>query len=321
MTWQALRAHAEILRDAAILAVGVEQHERGAGDEIVVHRHGQASRAQARAHRSNPVGEDQGLVEGDGAVDENLRHLDLRENRVEADERRHPVDVLAAARTEDLKPVVERRQVVRAEQNDAARGQAIADQLPAILVRAAAQVVVEHDTCGRGGELRQREVVDVVFATTRLKTGSLMELAAELGATAAGADAESTAELAALGAELGVALQMLDDLTGVCVERRRVKGKEDLVQGRPTWVWAWLAERSDRLSYLRFRSVLEAVQRGEFDALLLAEQLSEQIGEVGRTAIRERLNTTLERVKQRFAGIPALSELEREFERLEAYGG
>ncbi len=38
------------------------------------------------------------------------------------------------------------------------------------------------DLSVRVGELRQREVLDVVFATTRLKTGSLMELAAELGA-------------------------------------------------------------------------------------------------------------------------------------------
>jgi geranylgeranyl pyrophosphate synthase len=111
------------------------------------------------------------------------------------------------------------------------------------------------DLSVRVGELRQREVVDVVFATTRLKTGSLMELAAELGATAARGDAESRLVLAELGAELGVALQMLDDLTGICVVRRRDQGKEDLVLGRPTWVWAWLAARCDHLSYLRFRSV------------------------------------------------------------------
>jgi geranylgeranyl pyrophosphate synthase len=177
------------------------------------------------------------------------------------------------------------------------------------------------DLSVRVGELRQREVRDVVFATTRLKTGSLMELAAELGATAARAEPESLSVLAELGAELGVALQMLDDLTGICVERRRDKGREDLVLGRPTWVWAWLAEQCDRLSYLRFRSVLEAVQRAELDPLLLAAQLAEQIGEVGRAAIRKRLNDALRRVTLRFAGSPALGELEREFERLEAYGG
>ena len=177
------------------------------------------------------------------------------------------------------------------------------------------------DLSVRVAELRQREVADVVFATTRLKTGSLMELAAELGATAAGAEPESVAVLAELGAELGVALQMLDDLTGICVERRRDKGREDLVLGRPTWVWAWLAGHCDRLSYLRFRGMLEAVQRGQVDPLFFAEQLAEQIGEVGRAAVRERLGKTLRRVKERFAGAPVLSELTREFERLEAYGG
>jgi hypothetical protein len=140
------------------------------------------------------------------------------------------------------------------------------------------------DLSVRVGELRQLEVRDVVFATTRLKTGSLMELAAELGATAARADPESLSVLAELGAELGVALQMLDDLTGICVER-------------------------------------QAVQRGELDPLLLAAQLAEQIGEVGRAAIQKRLNDARRRVTARFAGSPALGELEREFERLEAYGG
>jgi hypothetical protein len=67
--------------------------------------------------------------------------------------------------------------------------------------------------------------------------------------------------------------------------------------------------------------VLEAVQRGELDPLLLAAQLAEQIGEVGRAAIQKRLNEARRRVTARFAGSPALGELEREFERLEAYGG
>jgi geranylgeranyl pyrophosphate synthase len=177
------------------------------------------------------------------------------------------------------------------------------------------------DLSVRVAELRQREVADVVFSTTRLKTGSLMELAAELGAAAAGAEPESLTVLAELGAELGVVLQMLDDLTGICVERRRDKGREDLMLGRPTWVWAWLAERCDRLSYLRFRSVLEAVQREELDPLLLAEQLAEQIEEVGRAAIRGRLERALARVSERFPESPALAELEREFARLETYGG
>jgi len=177
------------------------------------------------------------------------------------------------------------------------------------------------DLSVRVGELRQHEVFDVVSATTRLKTGSLMELSAELGATAAEAPEESVRVLAELGAELGVVLQMLDDLTGICVERRRDKGREDLVLGRPTWVWAWLAVECEPLSYLRFRSALEAVQRGELDPLLLAAQLAERVGTVGTARIRARLAKTYELVAERFAGAPALSELEREFRRLEAYGG
>jgi len=134
------------------------------------------------------------------------------------------------------------------------------------------------DLSVRVTDLHHDEVAAVVYATTRLKTGSLMELAAELGALAAGASPERTRVLADVGRDVGVALQMLDDLSGIAVARRAHKGREDLLAARPSWVWAWLAQSVDRVTYRRLRSMAESVARGELEPDGLAALLAERVG-------------------------------------------
>ena len=86
-------------------------------------------------------------------------------------------------------------------------------------------------------ELRQHEVMAAVTATTRLKTGSLLELSCALGAIAAHATPEVELALATFGRDVGVALQMFDDLSGIVSPSRKDKGQEDLAGARPTWPW------------------------------------------------------------------------------------
>src|SRR5690606_31849625 len=90
--------------------------------------------------------------------------------------------------------------------------------------------------------LPQSDVATLVRTTTELKTGALMGLACAIAAEVAGAEPTLVGRLQELGAQLGVALQMLDDLSGLLNDRRRDKGEEDLRLGRATWPWAWLAE-------------------------------------------------------------------------------
>jgi geranylgeranyl pyrophosphate synthase len=177
------------------------------------------------------------------------------------------------------------------------------------------------DLSVRVTELRQREVPDIVFGTTRLKTGSLMELAAELGGLAARAEPRKLQALAALGRDIGIALQMLDDLTGITSERRCHKGHEDLLEARPSWVWAWLAERLDDVTYLRLRALEEAVVRHDLHPEVVAEQLREFIGEHGRAAVHERLAASLDGCREAFGPSPGLQELAHELARLERYDG
>ncbi|MDH3423758.1 MAG: polyprenyl synthetase family protein, partial [Gemmatimonadota bacterium] len=76
------------------------------------------------------------------------------------------------------------------------------------------------DLSVRVTDLRRAEVSELVATSTRLKTGSLMELAATLGARSAEAPADQVVTMSAFGAELGVALQMLDDWSGIRLEAR-----------------------------------------------------------------------------------------------------
>ena len=118
-------------------------------------------------------------------------------------------------------------------------------------------------------DLPQHEVATAVDATTRLKTGALMELACALGALAGHAAPPVERALATFGRELGVALQMFDDLGSVLAPSRRSKAHEDLAGARPTWPWAWLARTLDETTFKGLqRQAAVAHATGRTDALL-----------------------------------------------------
>jgi geranylgeranyl pyrophosphate synthase len=169
----------------------------------------------------------------------------------------------------------------------------------------------------RLGSLAQREVHDVVSLSTRLKTGSLLELAAELGSTAAGASAELRLELAVFGRNYGVALQMLDDVSGLFEARRAHKGHEDLLHGRPTWPWAWLSRRLDELGYSRLQHRAREVERGEAHPEHLASALRKQLGSSPYQPIHDSLSQALGRLERHVGSRCLLDPLAEEIERLE----
>jgi geranylgeranyl pyrophosphate synthase len=170
-------------------------------------------------------------------------------------------------------------------------------------------------------ELRQCEVPDLVYGTTRLKTGSLFELSAELGAIAAGGSGETVRALAEAGRDVGVALQMLDDWTGIASERRCHKGHEDLLHARPSWPWAWLAERLDDVSYVRLRFLADAVAKRDLHPEVVAEQFRTLLADAPERAIRDQIERTRAACRGRFESSPAFAELDGELTRLERYDG
>jgi len=143
------------------------------------------------------------------------------------------------------------------------------------------------DLTVRVAELQRADMPAVVRTLTTLKTGKLVGLATALGAIAALSTSRRTVALARFGSEVGVGLQMLDDMSGVLNPARRDKALEDLRLGRATWVWALLAETLDGTGYAELVEALGRVQRGDeaaAEALLSAARF--RLGMAGVRRVR-----------------------------------
>jgi geranylgeranyl pyrophosphate synthase len=141
-------------------------------------------------------------------------------------------------------------------------------------------------------ELQSHEVAPVVETTTRLKTGALCALAAQLGAIVAGGAPAIAQSVGRFGERMGIALQMLDDLGSLTSPARRDKGHEDLRAARPTWPWAWLAQR-DAFAWARGITSARAVLAGNGDLDALADLLAREVADSGRVCIRATLDATV----------------------------
>lgn len=146
------------------------------------------------------------------------------------------------------------------------------------------------DLTVRVTELAPAEVPAVVRTLATLKTGKLVGLATALGALAARAPRRRVEALARFGCEVGVGLQMLDDLSGVLNAARRDKACEDLQLGRVTWVWAWLAEQLDAESYARLQRAQQAGEGGCDEVLAEARF---QLGMTGLRRVRRHFDAAL----------------------------
>jgi geranylgeranyl pyrophosphate synthase len=177
------------------------------------------------------------------------------------------------------------------------------------------------DLAIRVGELDPADVTAVVAATTRLKTGTLCQFAAELGARAAGATCERRAAIGAFGMAMGTALQMLDDLGSLTAPARREKGREDLRGGRPTWPWAWLAEAGAPFVWARLVAQARAVCAGTGDVDHLADALAAEIREVGRARVRGALDQAISTLRAAVGPGPAVDALAADLRAMEASYG
>jgi geranylgeranyl pyrophosphate synthase len=146
--------------------------------------------------------------------------------------------------------------------------------------------------------LPQSQVAEVCYASIKLKTGALAGFAALLGGAVAGMPEKILIILDEFGVDLGIALQMFDDLGNVIGKCDPLKRYEDLSLARPCWVWACAAENSDAYGYERFTAAVAALP----DATLL-EKWSDAHGliEVTRRSAREHLELAFARLERRLA--------------------
>ena len=173
------------------------------------------------------------------------------------------------------------------------------------------------DLCGRLGDLAQHEVHAAVEAATRLKTGSLVGLALALGAVAAGASPARERAIVAFGDEVGIALQMLDDLGGITSQRRRAKGHEDLLGGRLTWTWAWIADEADGATWGALRALGDEVEGRATHPERLAERMRPLLAPHARVRVRRRLRAAIEHLRAEAFPASPVRALESELDLLE----
>jgi geranylgeranyl pyrophosphate synthase len=102
----------------------------------------------------------------------------------------------------------------------------------------------------------QEEVRSICLTSMELKTGALMSLAFDLGALIAGPKKPSNLQSLNFAKRFGIALQMFDDIGNFIAPPP--KGKEDLMNGRPTWIWAIASQLASQPDYARF---IEATQQ------------------------------------------------------------
>jgi geranylgeranyl pyrophosphate synthase len=170
-------------------------------------------------------------------------------------------------------------------------------------------------------ELGQEALPAVVLATAELKAGALMELSAVLGALAARAAPAVVLELAQFGRGVGVALQMLDDVGGLVSERRCHKGHEDLLHGRPTWPWAWLAEELPKERFAELRRMGVSVQDRALHPEHLARLLQSHLSGSGRVRVRRYIQGIFARLESAMGGTEALAEMRAQLQHMEkSYG-
>ncbi len=126
--------------------------------------------------------------------------------------------------------------------------------------------------------LPQRRVAAVCLASMKLKTGALMGFASILGGTIAGASEAVLLILDEFGQDLGVSLQMFDDLGNLIGKCEPAKRYEDLKLSRPSWVWACAADSSTSKAYAEFCAAVARLPDGrELELWLEAHNLAERV--------------------------------------------
>ena len=150
--------------------------------------------------------------------------------------------------------------------------------------------------------LAQKDVGNVCVASIRLKTGALMGFAALLGAMISASSGRVLSILDDFGRDLGVALQMYDDLGNAIGKCEPSKRYEDLMLARPSWVWACAAANSTPRDYQEF---LATVRRLPDSADLEAWLAEHEI--IGRTrqSAREYLDRSFRALEERLGAAGA----------------
>ncbi len=111
-------------------------------------------------------------------------------------------------------------------------------------------------------KIPQQQISEVCKASLELKSGALMSLAASLGSTLACASPARHQSLQRFGHDLGLGLQMFDDLGNLTPQEHPTtdpKKYEDLRLGRPSWFWLICATHCSEDDFADLKDKVESL--------------------------------------------------------------
>ena len=164
------------------------------------------------------------------------------------------------------------------------------------------QVVRTVRRCHEGQALDLAAAVDLlqptqIYATareiSRLKTGGLTALSTWLGATAAGANPITRKALGRFGMNVGVCLQMYNDLNELRLFSEGEHRCDDLRNARVTWPWAWAARKMPAADMRTMQHRLRHAFGDVNELRTIARRLLRNIGQRGHDLIEAKLEREL----------------------------
>lgn len=194
------------------------------------------------------------------------------------------------------------------------------DQLLDVMMEATATIRHAHegqalDLAAKVVQMERHSVYPTVRAISRLKTGGVTALAAKLGAALAGANRDQQNSLHSFGMQLGIALQMQNDLVELQSGTRFGGRSDDLRNARVTWPWAWVSRLRSEKEFAELQCLL--LESTEENRHLVASRMLGSINSVCQKSIRRKLNGAIGCL----ANVPTAdsSKIHRLIERIEAY--
>jgi len=170
------------------------------------------------------------------------------------------------------------------------------------------------DLGARVDQIDPMQIEALVRETSRLKTGSLVAMAATFGAVAAGANRTLTSALSRFGMNVGIVLQMRNDLEEL---RTLVKDSseglairsDDLRNARVTWPWAWANQVCTTEQFSELVSQLHHANDRRVGIAGLASQLLKYTGPLGDKVIRDRIESQLRLLGEHVLDVSSLQRM------------
>ena len=161
----------------------------------------------------------------------------------------------------------------------------------------------------------------LVHQISRLKTGSLVAMAATFGSVAAGAAKTLRAALSQFGMNIGIALQMRNDLDELrALALAAPKGLElrtdDLRNARITWPWAWAQQVCSADDFEQLVIQLRAAKENPDALVALANRLLQHTCALGDKVIQERVETQFRLLGEHVLDAKAMSSMRSALKRI-----